>query len=379
MGIENNQSIKVNPDIVKPERLKSLDILRGFDMFWITGGEGLVFALGAATGWGFIKTLEEQLQHVRWAGFHFYDLIFPLFIFIMGVAIPYALTSKLAKGIPKLDLYKKVFKRFILLVIFGIIYNQAWMQNWSDPRIASVLGQIGFAYLFAAIIFINFPKLKSIIIWTAGILVGYALIQLFVPVPGFGAGNITPEGSINAYLDQLFTPGQLLDDTFDPEGVFNNISAIAIALMGVTAGFTLKGKQLTPYLKFAVLLVTGLILIGLAMLLKDWYPIIKKAWTSTFNLQAGGVSFILLAVFYLVIDIWKINKWGFYFMVIGVNPITVYLGTTFINFNFTSKALLGGFAELLGDYEPVLISLGAVSLIWGSLYLLYKNRIFLKV
>ena len=379
MGNENKLSSEEIQQISKPERLKSLDILRGFDMFWITGGEGLVFALGAATGWSFMKTVEEQMHHVKWAGFHFYDLIFPLFIFIMGVAIPYALTSKIEKGIPKVDLYKKVFKRFILLVIFGILYNQAWLQNWSNPRIASVLGQIGFAYLFAAIIFINFPKLKSIIMWIIGILVAYALIQLFVPVPGFGAGNITPEGSFNAYFDQLFTPGRLIDETFDPEGIFNNISAIAIALMGVTAGFILRQKNYSPYLKFTVLLATGLVLVGLTTVLKDWYPIIKKAWTSTFNLQAGGLSFILLAVFYLVIDVWKINKWGFYFMVIGVNPITVYLGAAFINFNFTSEALFGGFALLLGDYGPVLISLGTIGLIWGGLYLLYKNKIFLKV
>ncbi|RPI41020.1 MAG: DUF5009 domain-containing protein, partial [Bacteroidetes bacterium] len=139
--------------IFRHERLESLDILRGFDMFWITGGHTLVATLAAATGWVFLETIENQLHHVRWEGFHFYDLIFPLFIFMMGVAIPYALLSRLESGTPKRKLYGKAFRRFVLLVLFGIVYNQAWLPDWTNPRIASVLGQIGFAYFFAAVIF----------------------------------------------------------------------------------------------------------------------------------------------------------------------------------------------------------------------------------
>ena len=132
----------------RPDRLKSLDILRGFDMFWITGGSALVVTLSRATKWPFFEAIEIQMDHVAWNGFHFYDLIFPLFMFIMGVAIPYAFIPRLEAGTGKKALYRKILKRFIILVVFGIFYNQTFMPDWTNPRIASVLGQIGFDYFF---------------------------------------------------------------------------------------------------------------------------------------------------------------------------------------------------------------------------------------
>jgi predicted acyltransferase len=363
----------------KPERLHSLDVLRGFDMFWITGGEGLIHALGLATGWGIFKTLGDQLHHVKWAGFAAYDLIFPLFMFIVGVAIPYSLMTKIQKGTSSKLIYQRIIRRFIILFIFGIIYNQYWLNDWANPRIASVLGQIAFAYFIASIIFMQTQKLKYIIIWTTGILVGYGILQLFISIPGFGAGQLTPEGSINAWVDQHFLPGLLLDGTFDPEGILNNFSASAITLLGIIAGLILRKNDLTQYRKFMILLITGIVLSIISSLLKDHYPIIKKAWTSTYNLRAGGLSFMLLAVFYLIIDIWKIRKWSFYFKVIGVNAITVYMGTHIIDFEFTVKGLLGGLTMYMGNWGPVLISLSYLALVWVCLYALYKNKIFLKV
>ena len=364
----------------KPERLQSLDILRGFDMFWITGGQVLVAALAAATGWKWMATLEGQMHHASLEGFQFYDLIFPLFIFIMGVAIPYALLPKLEGGIPKRKLHSKVIRRFIILVIFGIVYNQAWLPDWTNPRIASVLGQIGFAYLFASIIFIHTRRLNGIIIWIAGILLVYGLLQNFFPVPGYGAGVLTQEGSINAYLDQYLTPGRLLRGTYEPEGVFNNISAISIALMGVMAGLILRGDRVpTAYKKFMTLLGIGALLIVVALLLSQWYPIIKNAWTATFDMLTGGISLMSLALSYLIVDIWKFRKWGFYFKVIGVNSITIYMAVIFIDFGGISNNLFEGLAMHLGTWGDVLIAVGGLAIIWYSLYLMYKNKIFLRI
>jgi len=364
----------------KPDRLKSLDILRGFDMFWITGGSALIAALSKFTNWTFFEAIEKQMDHAVWEGFHFYDLIFPLFMFIMGVAIPYALIPKLESGASKIVLYRKVLKRFIILVLFGVIYNQSFMPDWTNPRIASVLGQIGFAYLFAAIIFINTPSVRSVVFWIAGILVVYGIVQNFVPVPGYGAGVLTTDGSINAYLDQRITPGMLYKGTYDPEGLVNNISAIGITLMGTLAGLILRSKAVvTQYKKFFILAALGIGFLLLAYILKSWYPIIKKAWTSTFNLHAGGISFLLLAGFYLVVDIWKFQKWGFYFMVIGVNSISIYMAYRFISFTGISENLLKGLSMHLGDFGAVLISLGSLTIIWTCLYWLYKKKIFLRV
>jgi predicted acyltransferase len=364
----------------KPERLHSLDILRGFDMFWITGGHVLVAALAAATGWKWMEAVESQMHHAAWAGFHGYDLIFPLFIFIMGVAIPYALTPRLESGVPRGKLYRKVIRRFVILVVLGVIYNQAWLPDWTNPRIASVLGQIGFAYLFASIIFINTRKIEWIFAWMAGILLVYGLIQNFMPVPEYGAGVLTPEGSINAFLDQRITPGRLLGETYEPEGVFNNVSAISIALMGVMAGLILRGKRIkTQVGKVLTLAGIGVVFLVLALALNGVYPIIKNAWTSTFDMLTGGISFLLLALFYLVVDVWKFRKWGFYFKVIGVNSITVYLAVMFIDFGGIATNLLEGITMHMGEWGDVLLAIGGLAIIWYALYLLYKNKIFLRI
>jgi len=383
--MENNSKEKDHPDHQpsdlsrKPERLQSLDVLRGFDMFWITGGESLIHALAIATGWGFFNTMNNQLHHVKWEGFAAYDLIFPLFMFIVGVAIPYSLLSKLKKGEPRKKIYQRIVRRFIILFVLGIIYNQYWLTDWANPRIASVLGQIATAYFLASLIFMQTQKLKFIIIWTIGILAGYGILQLFVPVPGYGAGQLTQQGSINAWFDQHFLPGLLLDGTFDPEGILNNFSATAITLMGIIAGLLLRRTDLIQYRKFILLLSIGIALYLISILLSDYYPIIKKAWTSTYNLHAGGLSFMLLALFYLVIDIWKIRKWFFYFKVIGMNAITVYMGTHIIDFGFTVKGLLGGLTMYMEDWGPVLISIGYLAIVWICLYVLYRNKIFLRI
>ena len=364
----------------KPERLHSLDILRGFDMFWITGGSWVIATLATATGWKWMEALSGQMHHAQWAGFHFYDLIFPLFIFIMGVAIPYALLPKLEAGLPKKGLYRKVIRRFVILAVLGILYNQMHWPDWTNPRISSVLGQIGFAYLFASIIFINSKEIRGVILWFTGILVVYGLLQNFVPVPGHGAGVLTPEGSLNAFLDHYITPGRLLGGTYEPEGTFNNISAISIGLMGVMAGLILRGEKVkSGYRKVLTLAACGAGFILIALLLNGVYPIIKNAWTSTFDLLTGGISLVLLSLFYLVADVWKYRKWGFYFKVIGVNSITVYLGVSLINFGDISRKLLGGLTMHLAGWGDVLISLGQLALIWYGLYLLYKNKIFLRI
>ncbi|MFC2099181.1 DUF5009 domain-containing protein, partial [Bacteroidota bacterium] len=208
----------------------------------------------------------------------------------------------------------------------------------------------------------------------------YGLIQNLIPVPGYGAGELTPEGSINAFLDQRITPGRLYGGTFDPEGVINNFSAVGITLMGTLAGLILRSNTIVnQFRKVIILAGLGTIFLILAYILRGWYPVIKSAWTSTFNLHAGGISLLLLSGFYLVVDVWKYKNWGFYFKVIGVNSITIYMGYRFIGFQGISDKLLGGLAIPMGDYGDLLITLGYLAIIWFCLYWLYKNKVFLRV
>lgn len=363
----------------KNNRLLSLDTLRGFDMFWIIGGQSLFLTLNKQTGWVWLDKITTQLHHVPWEGFHAFDLIFPLFMFISGVAIPYAIFGKLEKGTPKNKIYYKVLKRAVILVILGIVYNGGFNFNFENLRVASVLGQIGLAYLIAAIISMNTQSLKSISISIVAILSGYAFLQLFIPVPGHGAGVLTTDGSMNGYIDRLFLPGHLYGKVFDPEGLLCIISASAIILMGTLAGIILRSHNSTPYKKVSLLASTGIILIVLSLILDNWYPIIKAIWTSTFNLLTGGISFLLLALFYLIIDVWKFQKWTFFFRVIGMNSIIIYMATVMIDFRFTSRFLFGGLANTFGDFGPLILIIGFIGLEWYFLYFLYKKNVFLKV
>ena len=241
------------------------DLDRGLDMQLRLAAQGRHVRLGQVLiEMGIITA--EQLEHAEWAGFHFYDLIFPLFMFISGIAIPFAVETKLEKSIPARRLVRKVITRFLILVFLGILYNGALEHGFANARYASVLGQIGFGYLFASLIVIFVRSVRIRLFWLAGILLFVTLVQLLVPVPGIGAGVLTPEGCINGYIDRAILPGKLYGGMFDPEGLLCNVSAIAITLMGSFAGNILRNRQTGSWKKMAWLSVTGAVLIITALL-----------------------------------------------------------------------------------------------------------------
>ncbi|TSA32612.1 MAG: DUF5009 domain-containing protein [Porphyromonadaceae bacterium] len=365
------------------ERLHSLDALRGFDMLWIIGGGELAVALAKATNWRWLNWFAEQQEHVPWNGFHFEDLIFPLFMFISGVAISYAILGKIHTGNSKSKTAWKIVRRGLTLVVLGIIYNgflQLRFVDGGEVRLASVLGQIGLGYLFAALIVLYTRHYSFRLMWLGGILLGYAIIQNFIPVPGIGAGVLTPEGCINGYIDRMFLPGHLYRDIFDPEGLLCIVSAAGITLMGALAGEVLRSKVWTEYRKLLILSGTGVAFIILALLLMPVYPVIKAAWTTTFNLLAGGISLLLLSLFYLVIDVWHYRKWTFFFTVIGMNSITIYLGSSIIDFEHISEFFTGGLSRISGEaWGSVILFIGLLAAEWLFLLFLYRRKIFLRV
>lgn len=367
-----------NRPTVTTKRLFSLDALRGFDMFWITGGGTIVSALATWSGAAWLQTVSAQFHHVAWAGFRFEDLIFPLFMFISGVAIPFALLAKQEQGVPRSSLTKKAFKRAIILVVLGVFYNGVFESGFENPRFASVLGQIGMAYLFASLIVLYTNSFRKRLYWLAGILVGYSLIQLLIPVPGFGAGVLTPEGCINGYIDRLLLPGILIGGHFDPEGLLCIVSATAITLMGTVAGNILRNPETTEKKKVVRLLTIGVSSVLIALLLSMFYPIIKKCWTTTFNLLAGGISFLLMALFYWLIDVKGWRKWSFFFRIIGLNSIFIYLLYRFIDVGKVCSQFFG-WTILLGSIEPVIHTILRVLLVWLLLHYMYRKKIFLRV
>jgi len=363
---------------VPRERLYSLDALRGFDMFWITGGGLLLTVLAEQSSAGWMKVLGEQMEHVPWQGFHFEDLIFPLFMFISGIAIPFALISKIERKVPRNQLANKALKRAVILIILGLIYNGVFTNGFEHPRFASVLAQIGIGYYFASMINIYSNSFRQIIYWLAGILAGIAILQLLVPVPGFGAGVLTPEGAINGYIDRMLLPGRLYGGTFDPEGLLCIVSAITVTLMGSIAGRFLREKKTNDQQKLKTLSLTGISAIVLALLLSTFYPIIKACWTVPFNLLTAGIGFLLITLFYYIIDVKGWKKWSFFFRVIGMNSIFIYLLYDLVDIGRTSKYLFG-WTVLWGDFGQIISIAGSIMLVWSLLYYMYKKNIFIKV
>jgi len=376
------ESMEKKNSVVKPERLMSIDALRGFDMLWITGGQRIIFALATYTGWPFFKWLGGQMHHVEWEGFAFYDMIFPLFLFLAGVSMPFSFKKRLEKGDSKKDIYRHAFIRMSLLILFGMLYNRILNFDAEHLRFASVLGRIGIAWFFAAIIYLN-TKLRWQIIWFWGLLIGYYLLMQFVPVPGFGAGVYTLEGNLATYIDSLFMPGKLHMDVLDPEGILSTLPSVSTALLGVFAGTLLiyNGENLSKLRKGLIIIASGLVSLILGQLWGLFFPIIKNIWTSSFTLYAGGWSLILLGIFYIIIDVWGYKKWTFFFTVIGLNSITIYLVQyKIIDFKNMRDFFFGGIMNVVPEsISPLIGSIGYVACVWLFLYFLYRKRIFLKV
>lgn len=363
------------------QRLVSIDALRGFDMLMICGLGAFIESLEGKTSVGWVNSLAAQFHHTQWHGFTFYDFIFPLFLFIAGVSIPFSMNAALAKGVPKNDLYKKAFRRMLILVALGILEKNAPFPffDWPHIRLGGVLQRIGFASFVTTILFLNFTK-KARMLWVAGILLFYYAAMFLIPVPGYGAGNLSFEGNLHGFIDRSIMPGRLLEGTFDENGLFTQLPALCLTILGSIAGDIFREQKESPYGILKQLVLFGIVCIAIAMVWNLHFPINKRLWTSSFILLTGGLSFLCLALFYWVIDILQFNSWAFFFVVIGMNSITIYLAYHFIDFGFTSKLLFEGlYVNAPEPWHPVFQSLGALVLVWVFLYVLYRKKIFIKI
>ena len=362
------------------ERLYSLDALRGFDMFWIMGAEGIFHALAKATGSPFWRVVSDEFVHPEWNGFHFYDLIFPLFLFIAGVATPYSTGREIENGKTKKQVLLRVIRRGLVLVLLGIIYNNGlqW-KPMADIRFASVLGRIGLAYIFANVIYL-YAGVRAQVVWFIGILLGYWLVLRFNAAPGFAPGDLSMPGNFASYVDRLLLPGKLYLGIHDPEGLFSLIPAVATGLLGVLTGDLLKFSKLPVGRKTLYMLLGGIVFILLAHLWNIVFPINKNLWTSPFVLNTGGYSLVLLSVFYYIIDVLGYQRWAFFFKIIGMNSILIYMSGHFINWNFTNEAFFKWLGQLAGDpFNAVLLAITLVLVKWCFLYVMYRKKIFLRV
>jgi predicted acyltransferase len=365
----------------KNNRLLSIDALRGFDMFFISGGASFLYYISEKTALPWGDVLTEQLDHPAWNGFTFFDFIFPLFLFIAGVSLSFSLKSSLRKKVLNATLYKKAFKRMIILIILGIIYKNAPLPLFepSQIRFGSVLGRIGFATFITTLLFLNFSKIQRLY-WVFGILLAYYAALFLIPVPGFGTGDLSFEGNLVGWIDRAIMPGTLKQGTYDELAFFTQFPALCLTLLGSLAGEVLQDQKSSEKIKGQRLMLIGAGTLILGLVWSLHLPINKHLWTSSFILLTGGLSFLILALFYWLIDVKGYRKWAFFFKVIGVNSLVIYFAYSFINFTYTSNKIFGG---LLGpideNWHAPLISVGALGLIWLFLYILYRNKLFIKI
>jgi predicted acyltransferase len=363
-----------------PERLTSIDALRGFDMFWIVGGDDVARVLCKWWGTPDALRLGEQFDHVEWEGFRFYDLIFPLFLFLVGVVLPFSLRKYQTGAHPRSAALGRTVRRVVLLFLLGLIYNNLLKFDFANLRVTGVLQRIAICYGIASLIFL-FTKVRTQAILFVAILVGYWAILMYVPSPDSRAGDFSMKTNLAGYLDRHYLPGKIYKSFYgfgDNEGLLSTIPAVATTLLGVLAGHWLLSDR-NRWIKAFGLAVAGGACLGLGLLWGQHFPIIKILWTSSYVLVAGGWSLLLLALFYTIIDVIGLRSWASFFVVIGVNAITIYIAKEIIPFDVIADRLLGGVAGRSGSFAPAVVPIGALGIEWLFLLHLYRNRIFLRV
>jgi predicted acyltransferase len=395
------------PPKASSRRLLSLDALRGFDMFWIVGGDELVHALQRALPVEPFKLLDSQMDHKPWQGVAFYDLIFPLFVFIVGVSLVFSL-SKTIEQHGKLTAAKRIFWRSLVLYFFGLLVYGGISKGWDQVRWMGVLQRIALAYFFTGLLFLVF-RLRGLVVVCSSLLVAYWALTTFVPIRDFNLQTahlkslgLTPDSpetrarfeattkrvtgrfddglNLTQHLDFEYLPGYRWDGAYDPEGLLSTLPAIATCLLGVFAGFWLRMPGVADQKKVLLLAGAGVAGVALGFLWGMQFPVIKKIWTSSYVLVAGGYACLFLAAFYQMIEIWQWRSWCTPFVWIGMNPITIYLAFHLFKFSDYAALVVGGpLKRGLGSWGAVLEALVVVGMSLGLVRFLYQRKIFLRL
>ena len=360
------------------KRLMSLDALRGFDMFWIIGGHTIIHSLGKSSGSEFMQQyILSQANHVVWKGFHFWDLIMPLFMFIVGTAMPFSFGKRLACDDSKSRLYMHIIRRFVILFILGMVAAGRLLEYDLSRLLPynNTLQSIAVGYLICSIVILNLRLTGQVIVLVVILLSYWAVIAL-IPIPGHQAGAMMVEVNLPRYIETTLLGH--FRGTGNHTWILPSITFGATVLMGAIAGQLLRSERSHKAKVLLLLLAgTGCMLVGYVW--GFWFPIIKPIWTSSFVLYSGGICLIFLALFYLVIDVWGFRLWAYGFVVIGMNAISVYMATHLFNFNIIGDIFLKGASRWLGDWHGFTRAVAGVLVIWLILWWMYRKKSFIKI
>lgn len=360
-------------------RLVSLDAFRGVTM-------ALMVLVNDAGG----DVSYKALQHSRWNGWTITDTVFPSFLWIVGVAITLSLGKRMASGISRRRLFSTVFRRALILYILGLIVYAFPEFHLGTMRFMGVLQRIAICYLIASAIYLT-TRLRGQIVWILGLLTTYWLVMTLIPVPGYGAGNLSVEGNLAHYVDRIVLGAHnyASTKTWDPEGIVSTLPAIATTLLGIMAGHILRlKKELSERVTW--LFLVGNVLIAIGMICSIWLPINKKLWTDSFALFMAGIDFVVFAMFVWCMDGLKLRRGIQPVVILGMNAIGVYMvaelfSTVLDSVHFSGRSLHGWAYQTL--FQPIaspinaslLYAIAYVLLMYVLAYFLYRRRWFLKV
>lgn len=374
----------------KQQRLLSLDVLRGFDLFCLVALEVIVHPLSRALDADWFNSFMWGFTHVQWEGFSTWDLVMPLFMFMAGVSMPFAL-SRYKENPDKKSVYRRIIKRVVLLWIFGMMCqgNLLALHAPSLHFYSNTLQAIAMGYLIAALLFLNVRPRIQIAVSVALLLI-YWGAMMFISVDGFGGGNFSPQHNLAEWVDRQVL-GRFRDGVsyaadgswqfaswYDYTWVLSSLNFGVTVLTGVFAGQILKGNYSQQH-KIKLLLGIGTAMVAAGWLWGLQMPVIKRIWTSSMVLVSSGYCFWLMGAFYYWIDYKKHNRGIAWLQVYGMNSIVAYMLVCVVNFSCIGQSLFFGLEQYIGKFYPVLIAVSNVSVIYVILYLLYKHKLFLKV
>lgn len=373
----------------KTERLESLDVLRGFDLFCLVGLEAVVHSMGKAVNQPWFDRFLWNFSHVSWEGFSPWDLVMPLFLFMAGVSLPFAL-SRYQSMPDKTAVYRRILKRVALLWIFGMMC-QGNLLGLDSTRIyfyTNTLQAIAMGYLIASMLFLH-TKAGTQIGVAGGLLATYWAAMQLVHAGGCGGGDYTPEGNLAEWIDRTVL-GRFRDaaQVVDGQVVFagwyrytwilSSINFGVTVLTGVFAGHILRSSKTSPKQKWQWLVLVGLALVAAGWLWHLQMPVIKKLWTSSMVLVSSGYCFVLMGLFYYWIDYRGNRKYLTWLKVYGMNSIVAYLLASCVNFRSIGESVFFGLEQYIGPWYPVLIGASNAGVIFLILWVLYRKGLFLK-
>lgn len=372
------------------QRLTSLDALRGFDLFVLVALGPLVLSFTQAAGAENFPLLRQAFTHADWEGFTPWDLIMPLFIFMSGASIPFAL-NRYRNGVNRGEFARRLTKRILLLWLLGMVVQGNLLAL--DPTCiypyTNTLQAIAAGYLIAALLFVS-TRIRTQIIAAALLILGYWGAMEFITIDGYGNGDYTPTGNLAEWMDRTvlghFRDAATLDESGNPvfapwyhyTWILSTLTFGATALTGTFAG-SIARTSWSGIRKVITYAAFGIGMTALGWIWDTEMPVIKTIWTSSMVLVSSGYCFLLMALFYLIFDVCHL-RFGLNFLrVYGMNSITAYVLSEVVNFRGIAHSVLHGLEQYVGDYYAFILTLSQVAIIYLILRTMYKHGIFVKV